>query len=170
VAINALNSVARPHHFLGINSRGQVSVFTTRGNAYGHIVLRGGSTGPNYDSVHIRICEEALEKAGLAGNIMVDCSHANSNKQPELQPLVVDNVGNQILEGNASIVGLMIESNLKAGNQSTPDDLSRLEYGVSITDGCIDWETTGECLRSLRDKLQDVLPERAAARSGNRFA
>jgi len=160
VATNALNSVARPHRFLGINSQGQVSVFTTRGNAYGHIVLRGGSTGPNYDSVHIKLCEDALEKAGVAVNIMVDCSHANSNKEPELQPLVVDNVANQILEGNRSIVGLMIESNLKAGNQAIPDNLADLEYGVSITDGCIGWETTESCLRAMRAKLKDVLPQR----------
>jgi 3-deoxy-7-phosphoheptulonate synthase len=160
VATNALNSAARPHRFLGINSQGQVSVFTTRGNAYGHIVLRGGSAGPNYDSVHIRLCEDALEKAGVSSNIMVDCSHANSDKQPELQPLVVDNVANQILEGNSSIVGLMIESNLKAGNQSIPSDLTQLEYGVSVTDGCIDWETTETCLRSMRDKLKDNLTER----------
>ncbi len=160
VATNALRSVAEPHRFLGINSQGQVSVFTTRGNAYGHIVLRGGSAGPNYDSVHIKLCVDALAKAGVAGNIMVDCSHANSNKQPELQPLVVDNVGNQILEGNESIVGLMIESNIHAGSQSIPDDLEALRYGVSITDGCIDWATTEECLRALRDKLKDVLPQR----------
>jgi len=160
VATNALNSVARPHRFLGINSQGQVSVFTTRGNAYGHIVLRGGSTGPNYDSVHIRLCEDALKKAGVSGNIMVDCSHANSNKEPELQPLVVDNVANQILEGNQSIVGLMIESNLKAGNQAIPENLAELEYGVSVTDGCMGWETTEACLRAMREKLKDVLPHR----------
>lgn len=160
VATNALQSVASPHRFLGINRQGQVSVFTTKGNAYGHIVLRGGSAGPNYDSVHIKLCEEALEKAGVPGNIMVDCSHANSNKQPELQPLVVENVANQILEGNKSIVGLMIESHLKAGNQSIPENLADLEYGVSITDGCIGWETTEQCLREMRDKLKDVLPAR----------
>ncbi|MBN7797695.1 3-deoxy-7-phosphoheptulonate synthase [Parahaliea mediterranea] len=160
VAMNALNSVANPHRFLGINHEGQVSVYTTKGNRYGHVVLRGGSSGPNYDSVHIKLCEEALTKAKLPGNIMVDCSHANSNKQPELQPLVVENVANQILEGNRSIVGLMIESNLKAGNQSIPQDLSELEYGVSVTDGCIDWETTASCLREMRDKLKDVLPGR----------
>ncbi len=163
VATNALNSVARPHRFLGINSQGQVSVFTTRGNTYGHIVLRGGSAGPNYDSVHIRLCEDALEKAGVASNIMVDCSHANSDKQPELQPLVVDNVVHQILEGNSSIVGLMIESNLKAGNQVIPSDLNKLEYGVSVTDACIDWETTEICLRSTRDKLKDALLQRSSA-------
>ena len=160
VATNALNSVAKPHRFLGINSEGQVSLFTTRGNPYGHIVLRGGSTGPNYDSVHIRICEQELAKAGVAPNIMVDCSHANSNKQPELQPLVVENVANQILEGNKSIVGLMIESNIHAGNQSIPENLEDLAYGVSVTDGCIDWETTEASLRAMRASLREVLPRR----------
>ncbi|RLA47246.1 MAG: 3-deoxy-7-phosphoheptulonate synthase [Gammaproteobacteria bacterium] len=160
VAMNALNSAANPHRFLGINSHGQVSVFTTRGNAYGHVVLRGGSAGPNYDSVHIKLCEDALEKAGLPQNIMVDCSHANSNKQPELQPLVAENVTNQILAGNKSLVGLMIESNLKAGNQSIPANLGDLEYGVSVTDGCIDWETTEQCLRGMRDKLKGKLASR----------
>ena len=160
VATNALNSVAKPHRFLGINRQGQVSVFTTKGNPYGHIVLRGGSAGPNYDSVHIRLCEEALDKAGVPRNIMVDCSHANSNKQPGLQPLVVENVANQILEGNDSIIGLMVESNLKAGNQSIPDNLDDLEYGLSITDGCIDWQATETCLRDMRDRIRDILPRR----------
>ncbi len=160
VATNALNSVAKPHRFLGINSQGQVSVFTTRGNAYGHIVLRGGTAGPNFDSVHIKLCEDALDKAGVARNIMVDCSHANSNKQPELQPLVVENVANQILEGNTSIIGLMIESNLRAGSQAIPGNLDELEYGVSVTDGCIDWATTERCLRNMRNKLKNVLVER----------
>ena len=162
VATNALNSVSKPHRFLGINRQGQVSVFTTKGNAYGHIVLRGGSAGPNYDSVHIRLCEESLEKAGLASNIMVDCSHANSSKKPELQPLVVENVGNQVVEGNQSIVGLMIESNINAGNQSIPENLDDLQYGVSVTDGCIDWETTEQCLRALRDNVKNALKDRTA--------
>jgi len=160
VAMNALKSAANPHRFLGINSRGQVSVFSTRGNTYGHVVLRGGSAGPNYDSVHIKLCEDALEKAKLPQNIMVDCSHANSNKQPELQPLVAENVTNQILAGNKSLVGLMIESNLKAGNQSIPDNLDDLEYGVSVTDGCIDWETTERCLRDMREKLKGKMTSR----------
>ena len=164
VATNALNSVANPHRFLGINRQGQVSVFTTRGNPYGHIVLRGGSSGPNYDSVHIRLCEEALEKAGVKTNIMVDCSHANSNKHPELQPLVVENVANQIMEGNNSIVAIMVESNLMAGNQSIPKNLDELKYGVSVTDGCIDWEETESCLLQIRDKLKDVLHGRKIQR------
>ena len=160
VAVNAMKSVSNPHRFLGINSEGKVSVFETRGNPYGHVVLRGGSAGPNYDSVHIALCEQALEKASLPRNIMVDCSHANSEKKPELQPLVADNVAHQILDGNQSIIGIMLESNLNAGNQSIPADLSELEYGVSITDGCIDWQTTEELLLSMAETLRDVLPRR----------
>ena len=162
VAVNAMKSVSNPHRFLGINSDGKVSVFKTRGNRYGHVVLRGGSGGPNYDSVHIALCEEALEKASLPRNIMVDCSHANSEKKPELQPLVADNVASQILEGNDSIIGLMLESNINAGNQSIPSDLKELKYGVSVTDGCIDWSTTEHLLLSMADKLRGKLPERNA--------
>lgn len=160
VATNALKSAARPHRFLGINRQGQVSVFTTRGNRYGHVVLRGGSNGPNYDSVNIRLCEDALAAAGCPSNIMVDCSHANSNKQPELQPLVVEDVVNQIREGNRSIVGLMLESNINAGSQAISDNPDALQYGVSVTDACISWEETERCLRDAADKLRDVLPGR----------
>ena len=112
VAINALQSVSSPHRFLGINQAGGVSIVTTKGNNYGHVVLRGGNGKPNYDSVSVTVCEQELTKAGIRPNIMIDCSHANSNKDPALQPLVMDNVANQILEGNASIVGLMVESHL----------------------------------------------------------
>ena len=160
VATNALHSAAKAHRFLGINGQGQVSVFTTRGNAYGHIVLRGGTAGPNYDSMNIKLCEDALAKAGVSKNIMVDCSHANSSKQPELQPSVIENVANQILEGNTSIIGLMIESNLHAGNQDIPANLEDLKYGVSVTDGCIDWPTTEASLRAMRDTLKAALIER----------
>ncbi|AKH69788.1 3-deoxy-D-arabinoheptulosonate-7-phosphate synthase [Spongiibacter sp. IMCC21906] len=160
VAMNAIGSAVHPHRFLGINDDGQVAVIHTRGNAYAHVVLRGGSAGPNYDSVHIKLCEEALEKANYPVNIMVDCSHANSNKNPALQPLVVEDVGNQILEGNKSIVGLMIESHLKPGNQSISADLSQLQYGVSVTDGCIGWDDTEATLRKLRDKVKDALRSR----------
>lgn len=160
VAINALQSTANPHRFLGINGDGQVSVVTTKGNNYGHVVLRGGGGKPNYDSVSIALCEQEIEKAGIANNIMVDCSHANSNKDPSLQPLVMDNVSNQILEGNKSIIGLMVESHLKFGNQSIPADLNDLVYGQSITDGCISWEQTEEAVLKMRDKLKDILPNR----------
>lgn len=160
VAINALNAVSSPHSFLGINSEGQVAVIRTEGNPNGHIVLRGGSGGPNYDSVHIKLAELELDKAGLALNIMVDCSHANSSKKPELQPLVIENVTNQVVEGNKSIIGLMIESNINEGNQPIPEDLSELRYGVSVTDGCIDWETTERSLLDMHNRLKAVLPGR----------
>lgn len=162
VAINALKSASREHRFLGINSQGQVSVFTTRGNPYGHVVLRGGSGGPNYDSVHVKLCEEALEAGGLPPNIMVDCSHANSNKDHKLQPLVAEDVASQIVAGNQSLLGLMIESNLNEGNQSLAAGKDALRHGVSITDACIGWEDTEVCLRELRESLREVLPERLA--------
>ncbi|MEH6557014.1 MAG: 3-deoxy-7-phosphoheptulonate synthase [Oceanicoccus sp.] len=160
VAMNAIQSAQNPHRFLGINGEGQVAVIHTRGNPYAHVVLRGGSNGPNFDSVHIELTEQALTKAGAANNIMVDCSHANSSKEPELQPKVMEDVSNQIVAGNQSIVGLMIESNINKGNQSIPDDLTKLSYGVSVTDGCIDWDTTATAIRSMREKLKDVLPTR----------
>ena len=153
VAVNALQSVANPHRFLGINSDGKVSVFETSGNRYGHIVLRGGSPGPNYSAEHIASCEAALEAANLPANIMVDCSHANSEKNPALQPAVAQNVGEQIVQGNQSIIGIMLESNLEAGNQAIPRDLSALRYGVSVTDGCIDWATTESLILGLSRDL-----------------
>ncbi len=160
VAINALLSVSSPHSFLGINQSGQVAVIRTTGNRYGHIVLRGGSKGPNYDSVTIALVEKELAKSKLPLNIMIDCSHANSNKDPSLQPLVMSDVAHQVMEGNQSIVGVMLESNLHAGNQSIPADLSQLKYGVSVTDACIDWATTEKLLRDSRAKLREVLPQR----------
>ncbi|HXV09042.1 MAG TPA: 3-deoxy-7-phosphoheptulonate synthase [Burkholderiales bacterium] len=160
VAINALVSVSSAHSFLGINQSGQVAVIRTKGNRYGHIVLRGGSKGPNYDSVTISLVEKELAKHKLAANIMVDCSHANSNKDPALQPLVMNDVVHQVIEGNRSIVGVMLESNLHAGNQSIPADPSQLKYGVSVTDACIDWGTTEKVLREARLKLKDALPAR----------
>ena len=160
VAINALQSVSSPHRFLGINQQGGVSIVETKGNRYGHVVLRGGNGKPNYDSVSVAVCEQELEKAKIAANIMIDCSHANSNKDPALQPLVLDNITNQIVDGNQSISSLMIESHLGWGNQSICDDLSQLKYGVSITDACIDWDTTEKSIRSMHEKLKDVLPAR----------
>ncbi|WP_448217000.1 3-deoxy-7-phosphoheptulonate synthase [Endozoicomonas sp. 2B-B] len=162
VAINALNSVSNPHRFLGIDGNGQVAVTRTKGNQYGHIVLRGGNGKPNYDSVSITLCEQELENAGIKPNVMVDCSHANSNKDPALQPLVMENVTNQIIEGNKSVVGLMIESNIGWGAQKVPANLEDLKYGVSITDACIDWETTEKSLRDMREKLKNLLPARIA--------
>lgn len=162
VAVNAMKSVSHPHSFLGIDQQGQVAIIRTRGNRYGHVVLRGGSGKPNYDSVSVALCERELRKAGLRQSIMVDCSHANSSKDPAIQPLVIQDVTHQILEGNTSIQSLMVESNLNWGNQKIPEKLEDLQYGVSVTDACIDWETTEKALTEMRNKLKDVLPERVA--------
>ncbi len=162
VAINALHSVAHPHNFLGIDGQGQCAIIRTRGNRYGHVVLRGGGGKPNYDSVSVALCERELAAAGLPLNLVVDCSHANSNKDPALQPLVQDNLVNQIQEGNRSIVGMMMESNLNWGNQKLTDDPADLQYGVSVTDACVDWETTEKSVRDMAARLRDVLPKRIA--------
>ncbi|MFT7558661.1 MAG: 3-deoxy-7-phosphoheptulonate synthase [Flavobacteriales bacterium] len=162
VAINALQSVSSSHRFLGINKEGQVSIVRTRGNQYGHVVLRGGGGKPNYDSVSVSLSEQELDKYGVSKNIMIDCSHANCNKDHNLQPLVLDNIVNQVLEGNKSIVGVMIESNIGAGNQKINSDLSKLEYGVSVTDACVDWGTTEKMILGAADKLRNVLPSRNA--------
>lgn len=159
VAINALNSVSRSHHFLGINQQGQCAVLHTRGNRYGHVVLRGGAH-PNYDSVSVAMCEKELRDGELPCNIVIDCSHGNSLKDAALQPLVMENVLNQIVEGNQSIVGLMVESNLEFGTQRLPKDLSQLKYGVSITDSCIDWNTTERIFRAAHEKLIPVIERR----------
>ncbi len=160
VAINAIISAASPHSFLGISAQGNAAIVRTRGNAYGHVVLRGGGGRPNYDSVSISLAEQSLAKAGLRQNLMVDCSHANSYKKPELQPLVMADCLHQIAQGNRSIVGMMIESFIEAGNQPIPTDLSQLKYGCSVTDACVDWGTTEKMLREARSALLSVLPQR----------
>jgi len=153
-SINALKSVRHPHHFLGITQQGQSAVFRTRGNGHAHIVLRGGGGRVNYDAVSIALAERELTAANLPPNIVVDCSHGNTNKDPSLQPMVAENCVAQISDGNRSIVGLMLESHLNAGNQPIPKDLSQLEYGVSVTDPCIDWRTTESLLLKMHQSLQ----------------
>jgi len=160
VAVNAMKSVSHPHSFLGIDQQGQVAIIRTKGNNYGHVVLRGGGGKPNYDSVSVALCEQALDKAGLRKSMMIDCSHANSSKDPAIQPLVMQDVTHQILEGNTSIQSLMVESNINWGNQSIPENLADLKYGVSVTDGCIAWDTTEQSIRDLADKVRDTLPRR----------
>ncbi|MCB4361667.1 3-deoxy-7-phosphoheptulonate synthase [Quatrionicoccus australiensis] len=162
VATNAILSASNPHSFLGLNSEGRVAIVRTKGNAYGHVVLRGGDGKPNYDTVSVAVAEQAMAKAKLPANIVVDCSHANSSKKPELQPLVMADIVNQIRNGNKSLLGVMIESNLEAGNQSIPSDLSQLKYGCSVTDGCVDWEATEKMIRDAAVLLRDILPERLA--------
>ena len=161
VAVNAIRSAARPHSFLGINQHGRPVIVRTTGNRHGHLVLRGGGGRPNYDTVSVRLAEGALAGAKLRANIVVDCSHANSLKDHTLQPLVFHDCSHQVQEGNRSIVGLMVESNLGAGSQSIPADLRELKYGVSVTDPCVDWATTEETLLRARDELAPVLPARA---------
>ena len=139
------------------------AIIRTNGNKYGHVVLRGGGGRPNYDTVSISLAEQALAKAKLPLNVVVDCSHANSWKKPEFQPLVMKDVIHQIREGNRSVVGLMIESFLEAGNQSIPADLSQLKYGCSVTDACVDWATTEETLLRARDEVGAALERRATA-------
>jgi 3-deoxy-7-phosphoheptulonate synthase len=161
VAINGVKSAARPHSFLGINEQGRSSIVRTRGNPYGHLVLRGGDR-PNYDTVSISMAERALAKAKFPLNIVVDCSHANSFKDHNLQGLVMSDCVHQIREGNRSIIGLMLESNIESGNQPIPADLSKLKYGCSVTDPCIDWPSTESAIRKAHDQLKDVLPHRQA--------
>lgn len=148
-AINAIKAAAQPQTFLGINLDGSASAIVTRGNPDCHLVLRGGSGGPNYSPEHIAQTEQLLTKAGLTKAILVDCSHDNSSKKPERQPEVMRALLNQISAGNTSIMGAMVESNLGAGNQPFPQPKENLKYGVSITDGCIDWSTTESLLSEI---------------------
>jgi 3-deoxy-7-phosphoheptulonate synthase len=153
VALNALQAAKNPHHFLGINHNGQVSVFQTKGNPYGHVILRGGSGKPNYDAENIQQIESKLKQANLSPRIVIDCSHGNSNKDYKLQSAVFENVIQQIVDGNTSIVGMMLESHLHEGNQQIPSNLEELEYGVSVTDQCIDWEETEKIILAAHEKL-----------------
>ncbi|EKD42464.1 MAG: hypothetical protein ACD_73C00143G0002 [uncultured bacterium] len=153
VALNAMKSSLMPHHFLGINQEGRICKFSTRGNKYGHIVLRGGGGKGNYDPESIALCEAALEKEGLRKKIVVDCSHANSNKDHRFQPQVMEIVVDQVLNGNQSICGVMVESYLNDGNQDIPKDLSQLKYGVSVTDKCVGWDVSVEMIKKAQKKL-----------------
>jgi 3-deoxy-7-phosphoheptulonate synthase len=163
-AVNAIVSASRPHSFLGVSGQGRSTIVRTRGNRYGHLVLRGGGGRPNFDTVSISLAEKALASAGLPQNIVVDCSHANSWKKPEMQPLVMRDVVHQIREGNRSVVGLMVESFIEPGNQPIPEDLSKLRYGCSVTDACVGWDTTVEMLSGAAQVLREVLPGRKRAR------
>jgi 3-deoxy-7-phosphoheptulonate synthase len=153
VALNALQSARNPHNFLGINQDGQVSVFQTKGNAYGHVILRGGNQ-PNYDAANVKQVEEKLKAAKLSPRIVIDCSHGNTNKDYKLQSAVFDDVIQQIVDGNTSIVGLMLESNLYEGSQPINCKREELQYGVSVTDKCIGWEETEKVILAAYEKLK----------------
>jgi 3-deoxy-7-phosphoheptulonate synthase len=154
VALNAMLSAAQPHSFLGINGDGQVAITKTRGNAFGHLILRGGAV-PNYDSVAVAQAEAELTAAKLPLNIVVDCSHGNSRKNHALQALVLKDVVHQVADGNRSIKGVMLESNLFEGNQKL-GALQDLRYGVSITDACMGWDSTAACLRDAAVRLRTL--------------
>ncbi|MDD2900095.1 MAG: 3-deoxy-7-phosphoheptulonate synthase [Desulfuromonadaceae bacterium] len=154
IAIDAMKAAQHPHSFLGINREGRTSIIQTTGNPDVHIVLRGGSKKVNYYPEDIAHTEEQLNKNGLLSTIMVDCSHGNSSKDYQKQPDVMASVVDQMLAGNNSISGVMIESNLEAGNQKIPSDITMLKYGVSITDACIDWATTERILLEAHRRLQ----------------
>ena len=150
-----MKAALHSHKFLGIDHGGRNAIVSTTGNSDVHIVLRGGNHGPNYKADDIRGAEQRLEKAGLPTRIMVDCSHANCYKDHEKQEMVVNDIIEQLGAGNRSICALMIESNLKPGNQPTNDDFSKLKYGVSITDKCIGWEDTERLLRFAHRRLKE---------------
>ncbi len=153
VAVNAIKAASQPQTFLGVSVEGHAAAVVTRGNPNCHVVLRGGSKGPNYSAAHIAETEATLKKAGLIPAIMVDASHDNSSKKPEFQPEVVAEIMQQIAAGSTSIIGAMVESNIEAGNQAFPQPKENLKYGVSITDGCIDWPTTEKLVRDIHAAL-----------------
>jgi 3-deoxy-7-phosphoheptulonate synthase len=155
VAINAIQAASQPQTFLGIDNAGQANAITTKGNPNCHIVLRGGSDGPNYSTSHVADAMDKVAKENLEPAIMIDCSHANSNKNHELQASVFHEVVDQSIT-NKQIIGAMLESNINSGKQSFPQDKANLQYGVSITDACIDWETTEKLLKDAYTKLEPL--------------
>ncbi|KAI0594943.1 hypothetical protein F4775DRAFT_572011 [Biscogniauxia sp. FL1348] len=150
VAIDAIGAAAAKHHFMGVTKQGLAAITRTSGNEHGFVILRGGSKGPNYDKENIQTAKETLLKKGQKMAIMVDCSHGNSNKNHRNQPKVAQIIGDQLKEGEKAIIGVMIESNINEGNQKVPaEGPSGLKKGVSITDACIDWESTVDVLEGL---------------------
>jgi 3-deoxy-7-phosphoheptulonate synthase len=151
VAIHALAAASHPHSFLGVDGAGRVAIIRTAGNPDGHIVLRGGSAGPNYMPEHVAAAAAALRKAGALARVMVDCSHDNSGKSHLKQPLVVEEIARQAASGSRHLLGVMIESNLVGGRQKFEPGMARadLVYGQSITDACVDWPTTERTLEQL---------------------
>ena len=159
-AVNAILAAARPPRFPGHQRSGALLGHPHPRHRLGHLVLRGGGGRPNFDSVSVAIAEQALAKAGLPQTIVIDCSHANSWKKPELQPLVMRDVASQIRQGNRSIVGFMMESFIEPGNQVMTGDPAQLRYGCSVTDACLGWDRTVEALREARSLLRGTVEER----------
>lgn len=163
VAINAMIAASRPHSFLGIDADGRVGVVRTSGNRHTHLVLRGGSRGPNYRDADLAAAAQVLQEAGVNPRVMVDCSHDNSGKNPENQPAVLAEVSSQMRSGSRHVLGAMVESHLVAGRQQLTSDPEALTYGQSITDGCIDFSTTERILESLARDLSARSPRVATA-------
>ena len=155
VAIDAIGAAANPHHFLGVTKDGLAAITKTSGNEHGFVILRGGTRGTNYDKESIQAARESLRNRKQREILMVDCSHGNSKKNHLNQPIVAKCVADQLREGEDAIIGLMIESNINAGNQKVPPEgPAGLKKGVSITDACIDWQTTVEVLTDLADAVR----------------
>jgi 3-deoxy-7-phosphoheptulonate synthase len=152
-AINAMLAAQIPHHFLGINYQGLASIVTTTGNNDGHLVLRGGNQGTNYDKESLTAASEILRQKGLPCRVMVDCSHGNSQKDHNRQADVLAELAQQVQIGLPHLMGVMIESHLKAGKQDIPEDLNQLVYGQSITDACVDFSTTTQMLHQLAEAV-----------------
>ena len=162
IAVDAMISAQSPHAFLGIDHFGQTCIVHTNGNPYGHLVLRGGRSGPNFGADAISAAQAQLNKAGVLSQLLVDCSHGNSNKDHTLQNIALNSIIEQRVAGNADIIGCMLESNLNAGSQSLNCPVEELEYGVSVTDACIGWDETEELLRDAYAKLEDVVQQPVA--------
>lgn len=154
VAINAVLSASHSHHFLGIDVEGHASIVKTTGNPDCHLVLRGGKDGTNYSLESMTKAAAEMKRQGLCERSMVDCSHGNSSKDYRNQPIVLADLADQLRKGTPYLMGVMIESHLVAGNQSIPEDLSKLTYGQSVTDACVDFETTADMLRSLASSVK----------------
>jgi 3-deoxy-7-phosphoheptulonate synthase len=155
LALDAIQSASRPHHFLGVTKQGVSAIVSTTGNDSCHIILRGGKTGPNYDKAHVDEVVTMLTEQGLPPHVMVDCSHGNSMKDFRNQPLVANDLCHQIADGSKAITSVMIESNLVEGNQKLVPDLSKLVRGQSVTDACISWDDTLEVLEKFAAAVQE---------------
>lgn len=154
IALDAIQSASRPHHFLSVTKQGVSAIVSTAGNPSCHLILRGGKSGPNYDADSIATVEKMLTEQNLPHSLMIDCSHGNSNKDFRNQPLVAKALANQIAAGSKSITSVMIESNLVEGNQKLKPDLSELTRGQSVTDACISWDDTVETLETLAEAVR----------------
>lgn len=164
VAVDAIGAAKAKHSFMGVTKQGLAAITRTAGNDHCFVILRGGSKGTNFDAASIQIAKEALKKKGLREGLMVDCSHGNSSKDHNNQPKVAASVAEQLRAGETAIVGVMIESNINEGNQKVPPEgPSALKKGVSITDACINWETTEVVLKDLASAVRDRREKKKAA-------